>query len=831
RRVSRSTLYDRTIESLAQLPSTPASDRRRSGIFTTESPMATSPMGPPARPASALSIPKRPGNVVGTTPRPTPRVTSPVKTIPSTANTSRVAVDARKTTTSRRSMSATIPRPLKAPVTALSAGTASVRGKTTIPPRSVVPTKQPSQPPIAQKPVKNSLVSPRKQVAPPARTATVRSASPAVEQDSSPDNTTSKSSSAFRQAIEKAKAAKKAAANTSSGGFDVELDPFNRQSRQSDSSLLLKRIDTARRGGKLLLSGMDLDQIPAAVLQMYDSQSIADSGIAWNEAVDITTFIAADNRLGSLSDDAFPDIDPEDTYSEADKQASIFAAVVRMDIRSNQLLGLPVGLKYLRRLTTLNLSRNELGNSVFEVLSQLESLRELYLAENNINGFLPQSINSLTKLEVLDLSNNRILNVPESIRSMTALRSLNLSSNQLTGVPMDALETLPLVELDVSSNALVGALFPFGVNCLKDIQQLNVSNNSLASLAFSESVSLPNIRILKVSNNRMVSLPDMSGWSELVTLAAGGNKLPTLPQGFVSLRRLRHADFSSNDITRIDERVALMDSLESLVVSANPLVERKFLTMSAEAIKRDLRGRLGSSTQSPRSSDSFEDEAIDVRSPKNSPAPIKISANGELDLSGQGLVDDDADGLRSLLGMHDVRNLQLSRNQFTVIPYELSLAQNLRSLDLSMCGLGSRFLDESLTLMSLQYLQLSGNKITSLEPLMECLHAPHLRQLDVSNNRLSGALPILRQPFVHLQELHAADNKIQSISANAIRGLGTIMLARNDIIQLPADIGLLWFEGLKVVDFSSNAFRVPNYAVLEKGTEATLGWLRNKIPD
>lgn len=794
-----------------------------------DSPAAPSPMGPPQRPASALNSYKRPGMPITTTPRPVHGIPSTIKGIPSLGvNGARKPAEVRTPASSRRSLSATIPRSsLKPSATLSSTATNTVRSKTTVPARSNTVAKK-SAPPASRpgQPQRDSM-SPKKQVRPPVSRAS-RTPSPGLVDDFN-EKPVLKSSQAFRRALQETKAFKNLPQEEFSSDFDIEVDPFNHKSRQVDHSALLKRIDTARKDGRLNLSRLDLEHIPDEVLQMYDPSAISASGIAWNETMDLSSFNAADNRLTSLSPEAFPDVDPAEAYQDEDAKVSIFASVERMDIRGNQLLNLPAGFGHLSRLTILNLSRNELGNSVFEILSRLDSLRELHMSDNNINGFLPQSISSLTRLEVLDLSNNRVLSVPESIRSMAGLRVLNVSGNQLTGLPMDALETLPITDLDVSGNALVGALFPFGVTGLKHIQELNVSNNSLASLAFSESVSLPNIRILKISNNRMVSLPDMSGWTELVTVAAGGNKLSMLPQGFVSLKKVRHADFSSNDLTRIDERVSHMNSLESLLVSANPLIDRKHLTMSADAIKRDLRNRVPEPS-SQRTSESFEDEAIDVRSPKDMSSPIKLGINGELELSGQGLVDEDADGLRSLLGMHDVRDLQLSRNQFTMIPYELSLAQNLRSLDLSMCDLGFQFLQESLTLTSLQYLQLSGNKISTLEPLMEHLHAPYLRHLDVSNNRLTGVLPALRHAFGHLQELHAADNKIQTVSAESIRGLGTIVLARNDIVQLPAEIGLLWFEGLKVADFSSNAFRMPSHHIMVKGTEATLEWLRNKIP-
>jgi Leucine-rich repeat (LRR) protein len=78
--------------------------------------------------------------------------------------------------------------------------------------------------------------------------------------------------------------------------------------------------------------------------------------------------------------------------------------------------------------------------------------------------------------------------------------------------------------------------------------------------------------------------------------------------------------------------------------------------------------------------------------------------------------------------------------------------------------------------------------------------------------------------------LLAGDNRFSEITPEALQGLQTANLASNNLQSLPAEIGLLWHEGLKSFEVGSNAFRVPGYRVLEKGTEATLRWLRDRIP-
>ena len=375
----------------------------------------------------------------------------------------------------------------------------------------------------------------------------------------------------------------------------------------------------------------------------------------------------------------------------------------------------------------------------------------------------------------------------------------------------------------------VGALFPFSVSGLPHLQYLDVANNSLASLAFSDTVALPALQTLNIANNRIVALPDVSAWTELVSIAAADNKISQLPSGFPNLGKLKHADFTGNDLTKLHDEIGLMDSLESLKITANPIKERKLLSLTTNELKRNLRTRLQSDIAQPQDDD-FEDEGIDIQSPGDS--QVWKLDSGVLDLTGKGLVNEDCDEIRSFLGInHDVLELVLAKNRISVIPFEISLAQNLRVLDVSSCSLEEEYFAEMISLQALREINVSGNKISSWDPLLAMLHAPRLTTLNISNNRLVGSLPVLRSVYPELKTLYARDNRIDSISAEALEGMNSAELGNNNIGYLPPEIGLLWDQGLRGLSVSGNAFRVPSHRVLEKGTDATLAWLREKIPE
>lgn len=185
------------------------------------------------------------------------------------------------------------------------------------------------------------------------------------------ETTPKKSSNALRDQIAKAKAAKRAAAaklapvSTSreaeetpvvpSATFDFGLsdDPFNQQmSEKGVKGLLRKRIDAARADGRLNIAAMGFKEIPEEVMNMY---SLEATGGSWAESVDLTKFIAADNQFEKLSDDVFPDVDPRDMADDEDSKGNQFGGLETLDLHGNVLIELPMGLRRLEILTSLNL--------------------------------------------------------------------------------------------------------------------------------------------------------------------------------------------------------------------------------------------------------------------------------------------------------------------------------------------------------------------------------------------------------------------------------------------------------------------------------------------
>ncbi|KAI7082268.1 L domain-like protein [Hortaea werneckii] len=921
RKTSRPSLSDRTIESL-QSVSTPQKGRRQSSFFTNGETSPTRPPSAMSRNASGGSNPGRPGTSDGS--KLSAREISPVKKAPASARpATRVSAvptpgsfgfgGPMSASAKRRSVNTTFtadpktrassralpavegsPSPSKRmrPVEGLAGG-----GGT----REVGSKRMAARPTKAKAGVEGTFKKPLHPARPTAKSDDTTPA--AVEPPSAKAAAASSSSSALRQQIAAAKAAAKKEKEkakhdspqlqddaASFGAFDSNQhpDPFN-TAPKDEKHMLKQRIKIAWTSGKLNIAGIGLKSMPEEVLGMYDSKAMEEGKANWAEVVDLTRMIAADNEFTELPTTMFPDLSIEEMEQDEESMGSPFGGLEMLDLHGNRLQTLPMGLRRLERLTSLNLSHNGLDISCLDLITQIPTLRELKLGHNNLSGHLSASLcTSLPHLETLDLQNNKLLALPETLRELTSLRILNVSNNQLTALPMEALQNVPLIELDASNNALIASLFPLGgVNGHPTLQTLRVANNSLAALTFSASLDLPAVKTLDVRNNHLTVLPaDLSScMGELLELFAGENKIPELPEGFTGLKKLRRLDLSGNDLRVLEPGIARMEGLESLVLHGNPLRERKFLTMSVQDIKRVLRGKM-----EPAEIEELNDEDGEVSDPEtviglsNGPAPakLKISGKGVLDLSSKGLTDEDVEaGLGPFLAENDVRELYLQGNQLTRFPCsafseaESQGAKNLRVLDLSRnpftsdsylflppSSSSSSSSSSTLHLPALQTLSLSSNRLTTLSPLLTHLSAPRLQTLDLSANRLTGPLPLLRRPhaFPNLSALLARDNRFSArLDQSMIEGLATVNLSCNDLEALDPGIGLLWcgLEGddydegvvrevgegggsegggkverrLRHLDVGSNAFRVPGIRVLERGTEGLCRWLRERMPD
>ena len=205
----------------------------------------------------------------------------------------------------------------------------------------------------------------------------------------------------------------------------------------------------------------------------------------------------ADNRLASLSADAFADL----------------LNLEVLDLGGNRLQRLPPGVfAGLGRLATLDLSGNDLIALPDDALAGLDSLAALSLRSNHLQSLAAGAFSGLDRLTSLNLAWNRLSSLPAGIfADTTRLGALQLNNNVLT--------------------SLGGATF----RGLAALSELNLKRNRLSELPGSLFSGLANLRWLRLFSNRLSGLPAgaLAGLGRLELLWLHDNRGIALPVSIV----------------------------------------------------------------------------------------------------------------------------------------------------------------------------------------------------------------------------------------------------------------------------------------------------------
>jgi Leucine-rich repeat (LRR) protein len=306
--------------------------------------------------------------------------------------------------------------------------------------------------------------------------------------------------------------------------------------------------------------------------------------------------------------------------------------VVSLRLPNNNLVGaLPDELRYLTALRTLDVSGHNLTGTLHTQtwLASLMNLEELRLsargdtAITGLTGTLPDTLVALTRLRVLDVSNNSLSGTaPNLLCRFPNLEELNLANNDFTGQIPACIGTLArLVRLDVSLNRFSGALPPELGN-LRVLRELNASSNLLTgslpatfgttaggttvktlATALATVQATPNLERLDASNNQLsgelppnittlTSLTELflqgnqfssrnlgaalGGLRNLRVLNLAGNRFgggrDSIPSAITTLRALEQVNLRNNGFVRtIPVGFADMENLQTLLLDSNAL--------------------------------------------------------------------------------------------------------------------------------------------------------------------------------------------------------------------------------------------------------------------
>lgn len=201
------------------------------------------------------------------------------------------------------------------------------------------------------------------------------------------------------------------------------------------------------------------------------------------------------------------------------------------------------------------------------------SITNLYIFQNGIDSLSQDDFKGLGETELLDLSQNQLVEIPDGVFEMLLkLKNLDLSSNQITHISKDSFSGLVQLERLYLHANRIQSIHPEAFDGLEMLLELKLQRNQLTSLP---SLQFPKLLLLDLSHNTIPTL----GHSDLQTphleaLKVSSVGLTSLDEDLIaSLGNLHELDISTNQLTEVPPALQ-QDSLKGLIklsLAANPL--------------------------------------------------------------------------------------------------------------------------------------------------------------------------------------------------------------------------------------------------------------------
>lgn len=237
---------------------------------------------------------------------------------------------------------------------------------------------------------------------------------------------------------------------------------------------------------------------------------------------------------------------------------------------------IPTEIRGLKKLVDLDLSRNSMEGHIPPVIGELTQLAILKLAGCELTGTIPNEVEQLSLLQIVHLEFNSLDGPVPSMQGMSGLKTLVLSNNHFQGKMPSLHRHTQLKQLELEHNKLTGDI-PFdALSTMESLEHFQAQGNRFSGSIASSIEKLVNLKTLDLSNNNLVgSLPPrMDKMKELQELNLGGNALTgRIPEKLGMSAKLKSLRLPNNQLTgEIPKSFShLVDTLETIELHHNSL--------------------------------------------------------------------------------------------------------------------------------------------------------------------------------------------------------------------------------------------------------------------
>uniref|UniRef100_A0A665TJ02 Ig-like domain-containing protein n=1 Tax=Echeneis naucrates TaxID=173247 RepID=A0A665TJ02_ECHNA len=248
---------------------------------------------------------------------------------------------------------------------------------------------------------------------------------------------------------------------------------------------------------------------------------------------------------------------------------------VQLDLSHNKLQVLDSALfSNLKHLSEIKLNHNEL-EAVPDLGPYASNITTLILANNRITRISVEQLKPFLALEMLDLSNNNIVDIKASSFPTLPLKNLFLNNNRISSLETGCFTNLSssLQVLRLNRNRL--STIPAKIFQLPNLQHLELSRNRVRRVEGLTFHGLHALRSLKMQRNGLSRLMDGAFWglSNMEVLQLDYNNLTEVSKGWLyGLLTLQQLHLGHNAISRIRlDAWEFCQKLSELNLSSNHL--------------------------------------------------------------------------------------------------------------------------------------------------------------------------------------------------------------------------------------------------------------------